>query len=126
MSSNVEIIKSFYDAFKKNDTSLNEFFHDNIEWITMKGMPNGGRYVGIKAVMEDYFPNMLSHFDEFHALPKEFLARKDRIVVFGKYQIKSKSGKVGKIPFCHVYTLLEQKILKFEQHIDTKKIQDYL
>ena len=126
MSSNVDIIKNFYDAFKKNDTSLNEFCHNDIEWITMKGMPNGGRYIGLKAIMEDYFPNMLSHFGEFQALPKEFLARKDRVVVFGKYHVKSKSGKEGKVPFCHVYTIHEQKILKFEQHIDTKKIQDYL
>ena len=125
MSSNREVIKKFYDSFKRNNT-LNDFFHDNVEWITIGGMPNGGRYVGIKAIMEDYFPKMLSHFGEFHALPKEFLARKDRVVVFGKYHVKSKSGKKGKIPFCHVYTLQEQKILKFEQHIDAKKIQEYL
>lgn len=125
MSSNKEVIKKFYDSFKSNN-ALNDFFHDNVEWITMRDMPNGGRYVGIKAIMEDYFPNMLSHFVEFRALPKEFLARKDRIVVFGKYHVKAKSGKEGKVPFCHVYTLQEQKILKFEQHIDTKKIQEYL
>ena len=126
MPSDTDIIKKFYGSFKNKDASLNDFFHDNIEWITMKGMPNGGRYVGAKAIMEDYFPKMLSHFSEFHALPKEFLSRKDRVVVFGKYHVKSKSGKEGKVPFCHVYTLQEQKILKFEQHVDAKKIQEYL
>ena len=36
-------------------------------------MPNGGTYVGVKAVFEDYFPKMLSNFKEFHAIPERFL-----------------------------------------------------
>lgn len=124
--SNKEIVKKFYDSFKNKDASWDNFCHKEIEWVTMKGMPNGGVYVGIKAIQDDYFPKMLSHFSEFHAFPQEFLARKDRVVVFGKYHIKSQSGKEGKIPFCHVYTLKDQKILKFEQHVDARKIQEFL
>ena len=124
--SNKEVVRKFYDSFKSKETLWDNFCHKDIEWITMKGMPNGGRYVGVKAILEDYFPKMLSHFNEFHALPQEFLERKDRVVVFGKYHVKSKSGKIGKIPFCHVYTLQDQMILKFEQHIDTSKIQEFL
>ena len=49
----------------------------------MDGMPNGGRYVGLKSVFEEYFPKMLSHFEEFHANPTEFLCIDDKVIVFG-------------------------------------------
>ena len=50
----------------------------------MDGMPNGGRYVGLKSVFEEYFPRMLSHFEESHANPIEFLSIDDKVIVFGR------------------------------------------
>ena len=72
----------------------------------MDGMPNGGRYVPLKSVFEDYFSKMLLNFNEFHAHPSKFLeTRDDRVIDFGLYQGVSNSNKSFMIPFCHMYKL---------------------
>jgi len=49
--SNEELIKKFYNAFKnKDEKTYLELCDENIEWITMGGMLNGGKYVGKRGV----------------------------------------------------------------------------
>ena len=125
--SNVELIKKFYDAFANKDMQIiNQVCNKSIEWNTLKGMPHGGKYVGIKATFEDYFPNMLSNFEEFHAIPEEYIESKDNVTVIGKYQGISINGKGFEVPFSHTYDIQENKITKFRQFTDTKIIQDSL
>ncbi len=127
MPSNEEFIKKFYEAFRKKDkdTYLG-MCHENIEWVTMDGMPNGGKYVGVKEIFENYFPNMLSNFKEFHATPDTFIDSNDHIIVIGRYHGISKNEKPFEVPFSHVYKITDNKITNFRQFTDTKKIQDSL
>ncbi|MFQ5497304.1 MAG: nuclear transport factor 2 family protein [Nitrosopumilus sp.] len=125
--SNQELIKKFYAAFKNNDTQTYRHLCDeNIEWITLEGMPYGGKYIGIKSIFEDYFPNMLSNFTEFYAIPETFLESEDHVTVIGRYKGTSKKGKKFDVSFSHIYQIKDNKILKFKQFTDTKKIQEYL
>jgi hypothetical protein len=125
--SNEELIKKFYVAFKNKDMKIiNQVCDESIEWNTLKGMPHGGKYVGLKAIFEDYFPNMLSNFEEFHAIPDEYLESKDHVTVIGRYQGISKIGKKFDVPFSHVYLVQENKIKQFRQYTDTKTIQESL
>lgn len=126
MKTNKELVKNFYDSFKNKDGNHHSFCHDNIEWITMDGMPSGGRYVGIKSVFEGYFPKMFSNFKEFHAQPNEFHDIEDKVIVFGRYYGESNRGKKFDVPFCHVYTIQNDKILQLRQFTDTEKIQESL
>lgn len=125
--SNEELIKKFYMAFKNKDMKIiNQVCDESIEWNTLKGMPHGGKYVGLKAIFEDYFPNMLSNFEEFHAIPDQYLESKDHVTVIGRYQGISKIGKKFDVPFSHVYLVQENKIKQFRQYTDTKTIQESL
>ena len=124
MQNNEKLIKGFYDSFKNKDLVYDKFCEDNIEWITMDGMPNGGRYVGLKSVFEEYFPKMLSNFEEFHANPIEFLCIDDKVIVFGWYYGQSKIGKSFTVPFCHLYSIKDDKIFRFKQYTDTQIIHD--
>lgn len=124
MQTNRELVKKFYDSFKNKDLDYHSFCHSDIEWITMDGMPNGGIYIGIKSVFEEYFPKMLLNFREFHAQPTEFLSIDNRVIVFGRYCGESIVGKSFTIPFCHVYKIKGNKIIQFKQFTDTEKIQD--
>ena len=99
---------------------------EKIEWITLEGMPHGGKYVGLKAIFEDYFPHMLKNFTEFHAIPETFLESKDHVVVIGRYSGSSKIGKKFDVPFSHIYQIKNDKIIKFRQFTDTEKIQESL
>ncbi len=125
MINNEKLVKNFYDSFKKTkDPVYSHFCHDNIEWITMDGMPNGGRYVGLQSVFEEYFPNMLSNFEEFHAESTEFLCIDDKVIVFGRYRGQTKIGKNFIAPFCHLYTIRDNKISQFKQYTDTQIINE--
>jgi ketosteroid isomerase-like protein len=125
--SNEELIKQFYVAFKNKDEKTNlKLFDENIEWITMDEMPNGGTYNGKKQVFENYFPNMLSHFKEFHAIPEQITGLKDHVMVTGRYQGVSKQDKEFDVSFSHVYLVEENKIKQFRQFTDAQKIQETL
>jgi hypothetical protein len=125
--SNEELIKQFYIAFKnKDENTYLKLCDDNIEWITSEGMPNGGTYTGKKEVFENYFPNMLANFKEFHAIPDQILDLEDHIMVNGKYLGVTKHDKKLNVSFSHVFLIKENKIKQFRQFTDTQKIQDVL
>ena len=93
LNSNINLIKEFYLNFKnQNVNSYLNLIDDNIQWITMEFMPNGGTHIGKVDVFEKYFPSMLANFEEFHAIADEYLdIENDGVLVLGKYSIKSKS-----------------------------------
>jgi ketosteroid isomerase-like protein len=125
--SNEELIQQFYIAFKnKDEKTYLELCDENIEWITMDEMPNGGTYIGKKQVFENYFPRMLSNFKEFHAIPEQITGLKDHVMVTGRYQGVSKQDKEFDVSFSHVYLVEENKIKQFRQFTDAQKIQETL
>ena len=125
--SHEELIKKFYIAFQNNDMKIiHQLCDEKIEWNTLKGMPHGGRYVGLKAIFEDYFANMLSNFEEFHAIPETYLESKNHMTVIGRYEGISIKKKRFNIPFSHIYEIKENKIIKFKQFTDTQKLQESL
>jgi ketosteroid isomerase-like protein len=125
--SNAELIKQFYVAFKNKDKKTYlELCDENIEWITVDEMPNGGTYIGKKQVFDNYFPNMLSNFKEFHAIPEQITGLKDHVMVTGRYQGVSKQDKEFDVSFSHVYLVEENKIKQFRQFTDAQKIQETL
>ncbi len=89
-------------------------------------MPNGGRYTGDKEIFENYFPNMLANFKEFHTIPDQILDLGNHIMVNGRYQVVKKHDKKSDISFSHVFLIKENKIKQFRQFTDTQKIQDVL
>jgi len=124
---NTETIKKFYNAFQNNDEEkIIQFCDERTEWITLEGMPHGGKYVGVKSIFQNYFPNMLKNFKEFHVDPKKYFESGDHVIVIGEYEGISKKDKKFNAPFSHIYQIENNKIIKFEQFTDTKKIQDTL
>lgn len=126
MGQNVEFIKKFYELFKKGDKQYLQMCDDSIEWAVMDGMPYGGKHEGKRAVFEDYFPKLFSSFAEFHAITEQFFDAGDTVVVTGRYEIASKSGKMIAVPFAHFYIIENNLITKFRQYTDTLKIREVL
>lgn len=128
-SPNVDLVKEFYLQFKnQSKQSYMDLIDDNVEWITMEYMPNGGKYIGKSDVFEKYFPAMLSNFKEFHAIANEYLdVGNDSVLVLGSYTVKPKKNTHDiKIPFAHIYKIRNRKIHKFRQYTDTAKIHKTL
>ena len=125
--SNVDLIKKFYSAFKNKEKDiLLDCCAEKIQWQLSDGMPNGGIYVGKQAIFDEYFPNMLSNFKEFHALPEQFTDMKDYVMVTGKYSGLSNNHKHFEVSFSHIYYIQDNKIVQFRQFTDTQKIQESL
>lgn len=126
--SNLETIKNLYQAFAQgNIPGVLGAFADDIEWTEAEGFPYGGTYVGANAILENVFMKLGGEWEGFSAVPHELLDAGDNIVALGTYGGKYKqTGKSMEVPFAHVWTLSDGKIVKFVQYTDTLKVAEAL
>ncbi len=125
---NVELIKNLYQAFAQGDVpGLLQSFDENIEWTEAEGFPYGGTYLGGEAVVQNVFMKLATEWTDFKAAPDEFLDAGERIVALGNYSGSyNQTGKSMRVPFAHVWTLENSKIIKFVQYTDTLKVSEAL
>ena len=125
---NKQIIENTYKCFASGDIpGLLGTFDENIEWTEAEGFPYGGTYVGANAILENVFMKLGGEWEGFSAVPDEILDAGDKIVALGTYSGKyHATGKSMKVPFAHVYTLRDGKIVKFVQYTDTLKVSEVL
>ncbi|HEX7627113.1 MAG TPA: nuclear transport factor 2 family protein [Gaiellaceae bacterium] len=118
----VEIVKRSYDAFARKDLDgVMGDMHPDIEWQQAQGLPHGGTYHGLDAVRRNIFePLDAEWWSEFSADPDEFLAAGNEVVVIGRYRgVAKETGKRLDVPFVHVWTLQEERAVRFRQFLDT-------
>lgn len=125
---NKQINESGYNCFKTGDIpTLLATFDENIEWTEAEGFPHGGTYKGANAIVENVFMTLATEWEGFTVAPDEFLDAGDSIVALGHYSGKYKeTGKSMRVPFAHVWTLRDGKIVKFVQYTDTLKVSEAL
>jgi ketosteroid isomerase-like protein len=120
--SSVEIVKRSYDAFARKDLDgVMGDMHPDIEWQQAQGLPHGGTYHGLDEVRRNIFePLDAEWWSEFSADPDEFLEAGDEVVVIGRYRgVAKETGKHLDVPFVHVWTLHEERAVRFRQFLDT-------
>lgn len=120
--SSVEIVKRSYDAFARKDLDgVMGDMHPDIEWQQAQGLPHGGTYHGLDAVRRNIFePLDAEWWSEFSAEPDEFLEAGAEVVVIGRYRgVAKETGKRLDVPFVHVWTLHEERAVRFRQFLDT-------
>lgn len=122
------MVKSVYDLFAKGEIpAILELFDKDVIWTEMEGFPYGGTYVGAGAILNGVFLRLGTEWNNFQAIPDEFLESDDRVVVLGHYQGTYKTtGKGMRVPFAHVWTLRDGKIVKFVQYTDTLLVSKVL
>ena len=63
--------------------------------------------------------------DEFAAVPDQFVADGDTVVVLGHYTWKHKSsGEPATVKMVHVWTLEGGQAVAFQQHVDTVRVRE--
>jgi ketosteroid isomerase-like protein len=119
--SNLNRIKSVYDAFAKGDVpSVLEVLSADIDWTEAEGFLYGGTYYGPKAVLEGVFMRFATEWNGFAAVPDEFVDGGDTIVALGKYSgTYKRTGKSFQANFAHVWKLRDGKAVRFVQYTDT-------
>jgi ketosteroid isomerase-like protein len=118
----VAIVRRSYEAFAHGDMDgVVADMHPDIIWEQAQGLPHGGTYRGLDAVRAAIFdPLERDWWDSFSAVPDEFLASADTVVVLGRYRGVAKgSGRRLDVPFVHVWTLADGKAVRFRQFLDT-------
>ena len=118
----LELVQRSYVAFARDDLdAVLADMHPDIEWHQAQGLPHGGLYRGVDAVRRNIFePLDESWWSEFTATPEQFLDAGSEIVVIGRYRgIAKETGKVLDVPFVHVWTVENDKAVRFRQFLDT-------
>lgn len=126
--SNSNIIRDLYESFATGDVpAVLGSLDENIEWTEAEGFPYGGTYIGPNAVLENVFMKLGGEWEGFSSVPNQFVDGGDVIVALGTYSGKFvKTSKSMKVPFAHVWTLSDGKIVKFVQYTDTLKVSEVL
>jgi ketosteroid isomerase-like protein len=120
--SSLDLVKRSYAAFDRGD--LDGVLGDldpEIEWQQAQGLPHGGTYHGPDEVRRSIFdPLDEEWWDEFSAVPTEFLDAGDEVVVLGRYRgVAKRTGKHLDVPFVHVWTVRGERAVRFRQFLDT-------
>ena len=114
----VEIVKRSYDAFERKDMDgVVGDMHEDIVWEQAQGLPHGGVYRGLAEVRRNIFdPLDADWWDEFSAVPDEFIGDDDQVVVIGRYRGRAKgTGKLLDVPFVHIWTLRNGLAVRFRR-----------
>lgn len=119
---NLELVQRSYEAFARDDLdAVLADMHPEIEWHQAQGLPHGGFYRGVEEVRRNIFdPLDEEWWDEFTAVPDEFLDAGSEIVVLGRYRgVAKQTGKELDVPFVHVWSVQAGKAVRFRQFLDT-------
>ena len=119
--SNLDSVKQVYQAFAEGDIpTVLGFLNPEIDWTEAEGFPYAGTYHGPRAVLEGVFMRLGSEWNDFAAVPDEFIDGGDTVVVLGKYSGTYKAtGKSFQANFAHVWTVQDGKAIRFLQYVDT-------
>jgi ketosteroid isomerase-like protein len=124
---NIEIIKSTYEGktSEENGRNLAKYVVEDISWTEAKGFPYAGTYIGLENVTRNVFYRLGSEWIDYKFTPEDYVASDDKVVAYGTYTGTYKvTGKSFAARVAHVWKLKEQKIVRFEQFVDSHPVND--
>jgi len=124
---NLEIIKSTYEGktSEENGRNLAKYVGENISWTEAKGFPYAGTYIGLKNITKNVFSRLGSEWIDYKFTPEDYVASDDKVVAYGTYKGTYKlTGKAFTARVAHVWKLKDEKIISFEQFVDSKTVDE--
>jgi ketosteroid isomerase-like protein len=126
-----KIVSDVYEAFGRGDMpAVLGAMDPGIRWYEAEGnpyMPSGEALVGPDAILNDLFMKLGEDWDGFTVHPNSFHEAGDVVVVEGRYSgTHNGTGKLLDVQVCHIWTLENGKIIKFQQYVDTATLQDVM
>ncbi len=128
-STNVDIVSKMYNDVATGDIpSFLGAFDENIEWNEAENFPyaDGNPYIGPDAVVKGVFERLGAEWEYFNVVDLHVYDMADNMVLAtGRYDAKHKtSGKEISAQCAHLWTLKDNKAVKFQQYTDTKKVNE--
>jgi ketosteroid isomerase-like protein len=123
-----EMMAGLYAAFGRGDVpTVLGAMDPGIHWHEAEGnpyMPSGEAFVGPDSVLGDLFAKLPEDWDGFTVTPVSYHDAGGVVVVEGRYTGRFKAtGTPLDAQFCHVWSLSDGKITKFQQYTDTGAFQ---
>jgi uncharacterized protein len=124
----VDVVKQLYRAFADDDVSaMRALLDPDIEWIEAEGYVYGGIYRGRDAVLEGVVARDRAEWEGFTASPERFISEGDNVVTVGWYSATYRATqKAFSARFAHWYVVRDDRIVRFEQVVDSAKVQECL
>ena len=128
---NVSLLRNLYDAFGRGDIpSVLGAMSPEIHWHQAEGNPymqSGEAWIGPEAVLNNLFMKLGAEWDGFTVHPKSFHGAGDSVIVEGRYTGTYKAtGKGMDAQMCHVWDVKGGKVTRFQQYVDTAKLQNVM
>ena len=125
---NVSIVRGMYEAFGRGEIpSVIAALDPLVEWWEAENFiyADGNPYIGPQSVLEGVFLRIVSNWNDFTVTPEAILDAGDRVVTLGIYGGTFKgTGKTVRAQMVHVFTIENEKVVKFQQYTDTKQFAD--
>ena len=128
---NVALMKNLYDAFGRGDIpSVLGAMSPDIKWHQAESnpyRPSGEAWVGPDAILNNLFMRIGTEWDGFTVHTGTFHSAGDSVIVEARYSGTYKpTGKKADVQACHVWDVKDGKVTRFQQYVDTAKLQDLM
>lgn len=122
----LELIKSTYEGGSSQQNGINtaKAVAANVLWTEAKGFPYAGTYKGFHEVQYHVFQRLATEWDNYKFTPDTYVVDGDTVVVIGTYSgTYLKTKKYFEARVTHIWTLKNQKAIRFEQIVDSHPVQ---
>jgi uncharacterized protein (TIGR02246 family) len=125
---NVEIVRELFDTWPRGDLEgFLAMLTPDVEWRFADNFVYGqvNPLIGRDALRAGSLARLRTDWEEFNALPTEFLDAGDEVVVLGHYVGTYKATrKKLRAQFTHFYKVKDGKVARWRQSVDTKAFAD--
>jgi uncharacterized protein len=124
MTNPTDIVRRFYEKLSTGDTpGALGLMAPDIKWTTMWHYKVEGP--GPAAVAEGLFKPLMAEWSSFSLVSTEFITEGDTVVSLGDFTgVHAETGKRSDARYAHVWTVVDGKIARFRQYIDTLAIAE--
>ena len=124
----VDVVRRLYEGFAADDmAAVLDTLDPAVEWIEAEGYIYGGTYRGRDAVVDGVLARDRLEWDGFTAEPDLIISEGDQVVTRGWYNGTYKAtNRAFRARFVHWYTVRDDKVVRFEQVVDSVKVLDAL
>lgn len=122
-----DIIKSTYEgsSSEENGRNLMKYLATDARWREADGFPLAGVYIGPESIEKNVFQRIASDWAEYRFEVEGYIAQGDKVAAYGTYKgVYGRTGKYFEARVTHIWTLKDQKIIAFEQFVDSKPVVD--
>lgn len=121
--SNIDLIRSLYDAFDRRDQAAVAAAMDpEVEFRQTEQLPWGGYYKGFPDGVHQFFSKLLARIESKVDVERMWEAG-NAVIVVGRTRGRVRdSGKAFDVSIVHIWTIRNRKVVSFESFIDTPEM----